>query len=190
MAIFNKEEVSVNKHVILKSIDDGKVFVYPTDTIYGIGCDATNEDAVKKIRQLKQRHDNPFSVIAPSKEWILENCEISEENEGWLEKIPGPYTLILKLKNKDSIAPSVNVGMDTVGVRMPSHWLLDFFNESKKPIITTSANIQGKNNMTNLEDLDSELKGNLDFIIYDGEIKGRPSTLVHLHQDEVRIKER
>ena len=72
---------------IVKRINAGEVFIYPTDTIYGIGCDATNEGSVKSIRIVKQRFDKPFSVIAPSKQWILKNFEA---NKSFIDKLPGP----------------------------------------------------------------------------------------------------
>ena len=78
-------------------IKHGAVFIYPTDTIYGLGCDATNEESVKKIKELKYRDkDKPMSVIAPSVDWIKEHCEVTDE---MIEKyLPGPYTLLLKKK--------------------------------------------------------------------------------------------
>jgi len=142
MKIYNRDEVAVNQNHILRRIKEGKIFIYPTDTIYGIGCDATNEESVQKIRELKGRYDNPFSIIAPSKDWITENCEVSGSVLKWLRKLPGPYTLILKLKTQGSLARSVNNGLDTIGIRMPKHWIHDFFSNLNIPIITTSANKQ------------------------------------------------
>ena len=64
----------------IEDIKNGAVFIYPTDTIYGLGCDATNLASVKLIRELKYRDkDKPMSVIAPSVEWIREHCEVSGE---------------------------------------------------------------------------------------------------------------
>ena len=74
MRILTKEEFLLEKIQLFEEILDGAVFVYPTDTIYGIGCNATDEKAVRKLRELKGRPTNPFSVIVPSTEWILENC--------------------------------------------------------------------------------------------------------------------
>lgn len=66
------------------------IFIYPTDTIYGIGCDAQAEDKVEKIREIKGRDMKSFSVITPSKKWILENLETSEQE---IDKyLPGKYT--------------------------------------------------------------------------------------------------
>jgi L-threonylcarbamoyladenylate synthase len=190
MIIYNKDEVKVNKDVIINTISKGSVFIYPTDTIYGIGCDATNSHAVLKIREIKNRYTNPFSVIAPSKEWIRNNCELPANSQEWVSKLPGPYTLILKLKNKSAIAKEINNGLDTVGIRIPNHWISDLATKIGKPIVTTSANKSQSNFMTSLEDLDQDIKKKVDFIIYDGEIKGKPSTIIHLDSEEVKIKER
>ena len=102
MTTVNKDEYNVNKSRILKQIKEGAVFIHPTDTIYGIGCDATNEAAVDKVRDAKQRKDLPFNIIAPSRDWVRANCEVDQEAEEWLAKLPGPYTIILKLK-KDKL---------------------------------------------------------------------------------------
>ena len=61
MTTVNKDEYHVNKHRILRQIKEGAVFVHPTDTIYGIGCDATNEEAVAKVRDAKQRSTTLYS---------------------------------------------------------------------------------------------------------------------------------
>ena len=125
MQIFTKAETRLKRQEILQHILEGSLFVYPTDTIYGMGCDATNAEAVKRVRQAKPRLSSAYSVIAPSIEWIKENCEISKEAEKWLKELPGPITLILNLKNKDCIAKEVNSGKDTLGVRIPNHWISD-----------------------------------------------------------------
>ena len=76
-----------------------EVFIYPTDTIYGIGCDATNDKLVEKIREIKQRENKPFSIIAPSVQWILDNFNV---NVRLIDKyLPGPYTLLLEKKQKN-----------------------------------------------------------------------------------------
>ena len=98
MPLISKTELDQRKDVFLDEIKSGIVFVYPTDTIYGIGCDATNSSSVLKVRNIKERNDLPFSVVAPSKDWIRDNCEVDAKAEQWLDKLPGPYTLILKLK--------------------------------------------------------------------------------------------
>lgn len=89
------KDISLNLISRLKK----EIFIYPTDTIYGIGCDAENKTLVKKIREIKNRDNGSFSVIAPSINWILENCETDKKQ---IKKyLPGPYTLILKKKRRN-----------------------------------------------------------------------------------------
>ncbi len=190
MQRLNKDEFHIRKVEILLKIKEGAVFIYPTDTIYGIGANALNHDAVKKIRDAKNRYEMPFSVIAPSKDWIRENCEINKRVEEWIEKLPGPYTLILKLKNNDAIEQIVNAGMKTIGVRIPDHWITEISSELNLPIVTTSANITGSPFITSLDNLDVNIKSKVDFAINEGDLKGRPSTLVDLTKEEEEIKER
>ena len=98
--------------------------------------------------------------------------------------------MILKLKNKDAIAHEVNNNMDTVGIRIPEHWFSEFVSELDIPIVTTSANIKGENFMTSLENLNPSIKSKLSFIIYEGEKKGSPSTIVNLSKDEPELTKR
>ena len=175
------KEISKNPFIL-----KDKIFIYPTDTIYGIGCDAKNEELVNKIRKIKQRHETPFSVIAPDKEWIKENCEISQNAKFYLNKLPGPYTLILKLKNKQAIANNVSFS-STIGVRIPAHPITKIISKLKIPIITTSVNLSGDKFMTSLDDLNQEIKSQIDAIIYEGPIKCKPSTVIDLSQDKEKI---
>lgn len=184
MNILTKDEFHVNFDDIKTEIEEGFVFIHPTDTIYGIGCDATNKAAVRKIRDIKDRHESPFSIIAPNKEWILENCHVNEKAKEWVDKLPGAYTLILKLKNKNAIAPNVNFDLDTIGVRIPNHWFSKEVKNIEKPIVTTSANKSGEDFMTSLENLNSEIRNNINFIIYEGEKHGSPSSIVDLTKEK------
>jgi L-threonylcarbamoyladenylate synthase len=190
MDIVTKDEFLQRKSEFIPKIEAGTIFIHPTDTIYGIGCDATNSSAVKKVREAKQRVDNPFSVIAPSKKWIYDNCEYSEEAISWIEKLPGPYTLILKLKNKKAIANEVNLGSGTLGIRIPAHWFSGFVRELGFPVVSTSANISGEPYMTSMDNLDARIKPKVGFVIYEDEKKGRPSTVVKLFSEKVEVVQR
>jgi L-threonylcarbamoyladenylate synthase len=192
MIVINFDEYNLHKKDILKDLP-ASVFVYPTDTIYVLGCNASNEQAVQKIRKLKNS-SQPFSVIVPSKEWIYDNCIVTEEAEEWIRKLPGPYTLLLKLKNKKCIAKNVHnhdmKGDVVLGVRMPNHWFLAVSYQMKTPIVTTSANITGQEFMTSLEDLDLRIRNNVDYIFYDGPKQGAPSTIIHLEGEHMQIQPR
>jgi len=190
MQILSKEEAQIKAHQLREDILKGAVFIHPTDTIYGLGCDATNDDAVARIRDAKERFKRPFSVIAPSKVWIKENCEITKEAEEWIEKLPGPYTLIMKLKNKGAVSEKTNMGMDTLGIRIPNHWISHVASAVGVPLITTSANKIDEDYMTTLDNLDPDIKQKVDFIMYEGEKHGRPSQLVHLEEGKAVVTKR
>ena len=188
MRILSKEEFENQKDVIRTSlIENTVVFIYPTDTIYGIGCNATNKEAVEKIRDAKQRKENPFSVIAPSKEWIDENCIVNENAKDWVKRLPGPYTLVLKTQ-KQCVAENVAPGKDSLGIRIPDHWFSNFVKEIDIPIVTTSANRSGNDPMTSLDDLDTEIRSKVDFIVNEGPINGKPSKIIDLTDDSEVIE--
>tara|TARA_Y100000310_G_scaffold306937_1_gene348532 strand:+ start:472 stop:804 length:333 start_codon:yes stop_codon:yes gene_type:complete len=107
MEVLTKHELRLRKKEIVDKVRQGAVFIHPTDTIYGLGCNALDEKAVKEIRKLKDRQDTPFSVWIPSKDWLKDNCGHTPACDKWLKELPGPYTLITKLTDKKSIAPNV-----------------------------------------------------------------------------------
>ncbi|MBI2208567.1 threonylcarbamoyl-AMP synthase [Candidatus Woesearchaeota archaeon] len=189
MRVLSKEEFKQEKDIIRNKLkEENTVFIYPTDTIYGIGCNALNKEAVERIRKIKHRANNPFSVIAPSKEWIAENCEVNENAKEWIKKLPGPYTLVLKTK-EECVAKNVAPGLKTLGIRIPDHWFSGFVKEISIPIVSTSVNISGGDFMTSLEDLDEGIKAKVDFIIYEGPRQGKPSKIVDL-TSKVKVIER
>ena len=189
MRILNFEELNLEKQSIIGAIIDGAIFIHPTDTIYGIGCNAELSNAVRKVRQLKGRATNPFSVIVPSLEWVNENCIVTKEAEEWLSKLPGPYTLILKLKKKDCVAKEVNPSLNTLGIRIPNHWIRNVAAEAEVPVVTTSVNRANEDYMISLEDLDPAIKSGIDFMIYEGKKEGKPSKIIDL-TEAVKVMER
>ena len=80
--------------------------------------------------------------------------------------------------------------METLGIRIPEHWTSNIAKELNTPIVTTSANVTTKEFMTSIDNLDPTIKSKVDFIIYEGEIKGHPSTLIDLTKETVEIKKR
>lgn len=183
MEILTKENLRLRYDEVLEKIKDGAIFIYPTDTIYGIGCNALDKKAIEKIRTIKGRPDSPLSIWVPSIKWIKTNCD-TKKAQGWLQKLPGPYTLILPLKNKNAVAENVTL-TDSIGVRLPDHWFKKVVEDLNFPIITTSANKTGEPFMTSLEMLDSNIEKEVEFMIYEGEKNGRPSKLIHIGKEEV-----
>jgi L-threonylcarbamoyladenylate synthase len=178
MTVIHKKAFLAQQKKYLPLIKKGSAFIYPTDTIYGIGCDATNSKAVRHVHALKHREHKPFSVIVPSQAWILENCVVDAHVKRWLGKLPGKYTLILRMKNKKAVSSAVHLGDYTLGVRIPKHWFAAVVAQYGKPIVTTSVNISGEPYMRVLADIPGSLKKKIGFIVYEGPKKAHPSTLV------------
>ena len=187
MEVFSKKRFLIEREVFFKKIVEGMVFIYPTDTIYGIGCDATNDESVRRIRKIKRRDSNPFSVAVPSKGWVRENCVLGSEAEKWLQKLPGPYTLLLRLKNKSVVAESLNPDTDVLGVRILGNWFSKMVESLNFPIVSTSANVTERRHMKSMEDVDPEVASSVDFIVYDGPKEGRPSSLVKLTGEKSEV---
>jgi len=190
MKVINKGEFLQNKDFFLEEMKKGKIFVYPTDTIYGIGCNALNNESVRKIGEMKKREKKAFSIISPGKEWIEDNCFVSEKAKKWLEKLPGAYTLILELKNRRAVAKEVNLGFDTLGIRIPEHWFSEVVIEAKVPFVTTSVNLSGEEAMKSVDDINEEIKNDVDYIIDEGFKDGKASTIINLVRNKEVIKER
>jgi len=175
--VFDRLYVETHKEEIIGAIRSGKVFIYPTDTIYGLGCNALVTSSVNKIREMKGRGRKPFSIIAPGKQWVIENCYVSNPE---LDKyLPGPYTLFLKRRGEEGLG-GVNPEDGTLGVRIPDHWFTEIVRESEVPFVTTSVNLSGEKHMETLEDANKTMLAKADYIIYEGEKKGPSSEKIDL----------
>lgn len=168
---------------IFDVISQGGIIVYPTDTVYGIGCDATNQEAVKHVRNAKQRPDKPMSVIAPSQEWMTEYFHVDDAVEDALENLPGPYTYILRVKQR-VVADNVAPGRDSLGIRRPDHWITRLVERLGKPIVTTSANISGEPTAYTIEELPEAFTEHVDTAIDEGRLDGSASTIIDYTGDE------
>jgi L-threonylcarbamoyladenylate synthase len=159
----------------VEDIKNGAVFIHPTDTIYGLGCDATNSESVQMIKNLKYRDkDKPMSIIAPSLSWIKEHCEVSDK---LLKKyLPGPYTLILKKKDPKFMKDiSSN---DSLGIRIPDCEFTKLVKKAGVPVISTSVNFAGEPFAVRISDIDHKILDAVEIVIGVGKLDGRPSTLV------------
>lgn len=173
-----------------KSIKNGELVLFPTETVYGIGANALNEKAVDKIFKAKGRAgDNPL-IVHISDLYMLKdlvkNVGIVEQkliNKFW----PGPLTIIFD--RKKCVPNNVTAGLDTVGIRMPSNEIARRLIEyAKLPIAAPSANISGKPSGTKIEDIIEELDGKVDYILDTGMTDiGVESTVVIIKENKVHI---
>jgi len=164
----------------------GETVAFPTETVYGLGADATNSSAVEKIFIAKGRpSDNPLIVHIAEKEALFEIVrEIPEKAELLMKKFwPGPLTIIMKKSEK--IPASVSAGLDTVGVRMPeSKVARDFIRLSGRPVAAPSANISGRPSPTTFQDVCIDMKGRAAAILEGEPSKvGVESTVIDMTSD-------
>ena len=164
-------------------IKQGKIVVFPTETVYGIGTNGLDEQAVKKLYEVKQRSLNkPISLLVSNMEMVNELArDITETEYKIMENFfPGPLTIILKKKN--IVSDTVTAGQDTVGIRMPSGEIAKKLVEiAGVPIAAPSANISGEPSGTDLQEIKKNFEGKVDFFIEGGisEI-GLASTIVQV----------
>lgn len=168
---------------VARTIKQGGVVVFPTETVYGIGANGLNANAVKRIYEVKQRPLNkPISLLVNGTDMINEIAQDITDLEKALIKefFPGPLTIILK--KKDIVPNIVTANSNTVGVRMPSNEIaLKLIEYTGVPIATPSANISGKPSGTNMEDIMKDFEGEVDYFIDDGPSKiGISSTIVQV----------
>ncbi len=179
MEVLTKAEVQKRYDEIVQKITQGVIFIHPSDTIYGLSCSAQDSKAVDKVRKLKEQFHQPMSIWVPSLDWVKENCVLTKEGEEALKKLPGPYTLVMKLKHTKSIAANVMLGKDTIGIRLPDHWFGKVVAKAGIPIITTSANKTGQKFMTSLQDLNKEIEEAVEFMVYEGPKEAHPSKIIN-----------
>lgn len=173
-----------------EAIKQGKLVLFPTETVYGIGADALSSEAVKNIYVAKGRaSDNPLIAhiadIKMLEKLVLEVGEIEKKliNEFW----PGPLTIVFK--KRDIVPDVITGGLDTVAIRMPSNEIARKLIEySNCPIAAPSANISGKPSGTLVEDIIEELDGKVEYIIDGGKVDiGVESTVIRVVDGVVHI---
>ena len=155
------------------------VIVFPTDTIYGVGSSAFSEKGLGVVRSLKERWGKPFSIIAPSKDWIRERFDLGR-HEDWLGKLPGPFTLVFEPREPFSRQLSSS---GAVGVRIPDHPIAALVEKMGVPLVATSVNRSGFDPLSSLDQLREssyERFSKVAFAIDDGVKSGPASTVVDL----------
>lgn len=183
MKVFKLDSVIFKKDIkaeVIKALVGGKIFIYPTDTVYGIGCNVNYKESIQRIYEIKKRSPSkPFSIIVPSLEWIEENCKVSKNGMRFIASLlPGPYTLILKVKNYEALKAVSREGK--IGIRMPKNIFTDLIRSLNILFITTSANVSGEKPASSVKEIPQDVKGRVDYIIDGGKLRGIPSRIFDL----------
>ena len=180
------EELKIPAKIIKK----GGIVIFPTETVYGIGTNGLNKEAIKKLYEVKQRPLNkPISLLVSNIEMVNQVAKNISKLEYKIMQnfFPGPLTIILE--KKDIVPDILTANTNTVGIRMPSGEIARKLIEyAGIPIATPSANISGKPSGTNIKDIQKDFEGKVDYFIDNGESKlGIPSTIVRVINNEVHI---
>lgn len=172
----------VNK--ALEIIQAGGIILYPTDTVWGIGCDATNESAVEKIIKLKGRPENKSLIILLDTENKIESyvSEVPEIAYDLIEYAENPLTIIFS--GAKNLAPNVASLDKSIAVRVVKHpFCQQLIQRFRKPLISTSANISGKSTPKNFSQIDDDILNGVDYVInfeQDEMEEKKPSTIMKL----------
>ncbi len=176
----------------LECLRSGGIILYPTDTVWGIGCDATNAEAVQKIYDLKQSVDKKSMLVL---------CKDANMVVRYVNKAPGiafevmematkPLTLILP--GATGVAANLIPEEGTLGVRVPDHeFCQKLLFKFGKPIVSTSANISGEKSPKNLAEVKKDIIEGVDFVVnprFQGRPTGAPSSIIAFGEDsEIKI---
>lgn len=175
----------------LEVLNNGGLILYPTDTVWGIGCDATNSEAIKKVYQLKQREDSKSLICLAADDRMLKNYvkEIPEVALDIIEIADKPTTIIYD--EAQNLAENLIADDGSIAFRIPDndfcYWLLRKFN---KPIISTSANISGEPTPNSFKEISNPILKGVDYVVnlHRDKICKNPSSIIKLtNNGEVKV---
>ena len=159
------------------ALENGEVIVYPTDTLYGFGVDATNTDAIHRLNRLKGRIQ-PLSIVLESVEHMHDFAEFQGEIEDEVNNLfPGAYTVLLPAESNE-LSPFVQNGSPNIGVRIPDHFFpVKLVKMLGKPIITTSINRHGNDPLNDVTQVEIDFP-NVDIFEDSSHTPSKGSTIV------------
>ncbi|SEK91295.1 L-threonylcarbamoyladenylate synthase [Haloferax larsenii] len=166
-------------HRAAAAIRGGDAVVYPTETVYGMGADATSPEAVERVFDIKGRdRDKPLSAGFPDVDSALDYVEVTDREEAFMRRfLPGPVTVVVE--RRESLPDVLVSGRERVGVRVPDHDLaLELFRAAETPVTATSANLSGAGSITNPSQLPDEIHDAVAVVLDGGTTPGTESTVV------------
>ena len=173
-------------HKAYEVIKEGGIILYPTDTVWGIGCDATNPEAVAKIYKLKQRAETQSMIVLINGEKMMYNVFKDIPEVAWqiMDLSEKPTTIILdKPRN---VAPNIIAPDNTLGIRIVKEpFCFKLMEKMRKPLVSTSANISGQPTPKSFKEISPEIVNGVDYVVnlHHEKIAGKPSTIIKLTND-------
>ncbi len=165
-------------------LQKGGIILYPTDTIWGIGCDATNEEAVAKIFKLKKREDSKSMIVLLDNEAKLQSYVREVPDAAWdlIEFSEKPLTIIYD--NAKNLAKNVIADDGSIGIRITKDEFCKLLiGKFRKPVVSTSANVSGNEPPTSFSDIDESIINGVDYVVnlrQAEHIKVPPSTIIKI----------
>lgn len=160
----------------LETLRKGGVILYPTDTIWGIGCDASNPEAVKKIYSLKKREEAKSMLVLVENEAALERTVDDIPDVAWelIEAAVRPLTIIYD--HPKGVARNLLAEDGSLGVRITKErYSSELCKRLRKPVVSTSANISGGKSSVNFSDIPQEIIDGVDYVAFYGRDKSNPA---------------
>ncbi|TRX02781.1 L-threonylcarbamoyladenylate synthase [Flavobacterium gawalongense] len=180
------ENISEEVHKAYEVIKEGGIILYPTDTVWGIGCDATNSEAVAKIYKLKQRAETQSMIVLMNGEKMMYNVFKDIPEVAWqiMDLSEKPTTVILdKPRN---VASSLVSSDNSLGIRIVKEpFCFKLMEKMKKPLVSTSANISGQPTPKSFKEISPEIIKGVDYVVnlHREKIACNPSTIIKLTND-------
>ncbi|MCY3853802.1 MAG: L-threonylcarbamoyladenylate synthase [Thaumarchaeota archaeon] len=188
MLMINSGYNASNIQSVITIIKNGGIIIFPTDTIYGIGCDPYNQNAVEQIYKLKRRDRNKlFPILAYSYKYISKIANVNNIEKKLIQKLfPGPITILLKIKD-NKLKKSLKL-KDKIAVRIPNNKCALTLLKECKLLVGTSANISGINLTTNIIKCKKNFP-NYDYFISDNtRMIGVESTIIEIINKDIIIR--
>ncbi len=164
----------------------GGIILYPTDTVWGIGCDATNREAVKKIYALKQREESKSMLVLVDSEGMLDRTVRDIPDVAWqlIEAAVNPLTIIYD--HPDGVAENLLAPDGSLGIRVTSErYSAELARRLRRPIVSTSANIAGKKTPAVFDEIADEIKEGCDYVAEyrrDDNSRHKPSNIIKVSE--------
>jgi L-threonylcarbamoyladenylate synthase len=179
-------DINTEVHNAYEIIKNGGIILYPTDTVWGIGCDATNPDAVAKIYQLKQREETKSMIVLMNGEKMMYTVFKDIPEVAWqiIDLSEKPTTIILDQPR--NVASNLIASDKTLGIRLVKEpCCFKLIEKMKKPLVSTSANISGQPTPIAFKDISQEIIKGVDYVVnlHQDKIAGKPSTIIKLTND-------
>lgn len=187
---FNNKIEEKNLSEIIGILKNDGVIIFPTETVYGIGCNAFSKDAIERIYEIKNRPLNKhLNIFVSNIKEIKKYANIKSKLEERIinKYMPGAITIILD-KNKE-FSDLFSYDEESIGIRIPDNKImLEILKRIDFPLATTSANISGMKSNTDIESIINDFDGKVDCVIDGGKAKiGKPSTIVKVENEELKI---